>query len=57
MYLLLSRHDIDKLLTEFLSVKADELEATEVPVAFISFPSSKDPEWEKKFPGNCMVHK
>ncbi|GFS02439.1 all-trans-retinol 13,14-reductase [Elysia marginata] len=47
--------DINKTMSEFLQVKGDHLEDVEIPLGYISFPSAKDPEWEKKFPGKSSV--
>uniref|UniRef100_A0A0B7B8V7 Amine oxidase domain-containing protein n=1 Tax=Arion vulgaris TaxID=1028688 RepID=A0A0B7B8V7_9EUPU len=47
--------DINTLLDSYLNLRADELESANIPFAFISFPSSKDPEWDKKFPGKSSI--
>ncbi|BFZ18242.1 hypothetical protein BsWGS_21281 [Bradybaena similaris] len=47
--------DINKAVTQYLSVKADEVDTADIPFAFISFPSAKDPQWEHKFPGKTSL--
>uniref|UniRef100_A0A0B7AWV0 Amine oxidase domain-containing protein n=1 Tax=Arion vulgaris TaxID=1028688 RepID=A0A0B7AWV0_9EUPU len=47
--------DINKTVAEYLNLKVDEIESAEIPFAYISFPSAKDPEWEKKFPGKSSA--
>ncbi|CAL1538385.1 unnamed protein product [Lymnaea stagnalis] len=47
--------DINKTMTEFLDIKAEDTEDLKIPFSFISFPSAKDPEWEAKFPGKTSV--
>lgn len=45
------RNDINKAMTEYMNVKADDVEQADIPFAFISFPSAKDPEYDRKYPG------
>ncbi|XP_012934886.1 all-trans-retinol 13,14-reductase [Aplysia californica] len=47
--------DINKGMTEFMTLKPDELEDAHIPFGFLSVPSAKDPEYEKKFPGKASV--
>ncbi|XP_059144383.1 all-trans-retinol 13,14-reductase-like [Physella acuta] len=47
--------DINKTMSEFLNLKADEMEDVQIPFGYISFPSAKDTEWEKKHPGKSSV--
>ena len=34
-----------------MALTAEEALDRDVPLLFISFPSTKDPEWEKRYPG------
>jgi all-trans-retinol 13,14-reductase len=43
--------DHDKNVEEFLA-NPDE---TELPVTYISFPSAKDPDWQRRYPGTATV--
>ncbi|XP_059175978.1 all-trans-retinol 13,14-reductase-like, partial [Physella acuta] len=47
--------DINKTMSGFFNLKADEIEDIQIPFGCISFPSAKDPEWEKKYPGKSSV--
>ncbi|KAI8783298.1 all-trans-retinol 13,14-reductase isoform X2 [Biomphalaria glabrata] len=47
--------DISKALEEYLSMKPEDIEDIKIPFGFISFPSAKDPIWEKKFPGKSSA--
>ncbi|CAG5128421.1 unnamed protein product, partial [Candidula unifasciata] len=47
---LYNAEDINKSVTAYMNVKADEVDQIEIPFSFISFPSAKDPEYETKFP-------
>ncbi|XP_005089178.1 all-trans-retinol 13,14-reductase [Aplysia californica] len=47
--------DINTLMEEFLALNQDELEDANIPFGFLSVPSAKDPEYEKKFPGKASV--
>ena len=37
---------------DYNDLTADEAEDADIPVMFLSFPSTKDPTWEEKYPGN-----
>ncbi|XP_064108967.1 LOW QUALITY PROTEIN: all-trans-retinol 13,14-reductase-like [Macrobrachium nipponense] len=50
-----SDNDIDKLALDYLSMTREEAENVDVPLIFISFPSTKDPEWNKKYPGKTTM--
>ncbi|KAH9515074.1 hypothetical protein Btru_019113 [Bulinus truncatus] len=39
----------------YLSLKPEDIEHMKIPFAFISFPSAKDPEWDKKYPGKSSA--
>ena len=45
-------YDHDKNLNEFLANPGSE---SDLPVVYISFPSSKDPDWERRFPGKTTI--
>lgn len=49
--------DLDKGLDDFLSLPIEKVGNTDVPLLFISFPSTKDPTWDERFPGksNCTI--
>ncbi|XP_066955486.1 all-trans-retinol 13,14-reductase-like [Macrobrachium rosenbergii] len=51
----ISGNDIDKLTLNFLSMTREEAENVDLPFVFISFPSTKDPEWDKKYPGKTTM--
>ena len=36
---------------DYTSLSVEEAQDRDVPLLFISFPSTKDPEWEKRYPG------
>lgn len=48
-------NDIDKLTLDYLKMTRDEGLDVDVPLLFISFPSTKDPEWKKKYPGKTTM--
>ncbi|KAL9967928.1 hypothetical protein ACROYT_G026237 [Oculina patagonica] len=50
-------NDLDKSTREFLELDAATAGTTDVPILFISFPSTKDPEWENRHPGKttCTI--
>ncbi|KAK3882468.1 hypothetical protein Pcinc_013175 [Petrolisthes cinctipes] len=50
-----TRNDIDKLTLEYLNMTREEAMDVDVPLLFISFPSTKDPEWEKRYPGKTTM--
>ena len=43
-------YDHDKNMTAFLSNPDNEL-----PVAYVSFPSAKDPDWDNRYPGRSAI--
>jgi all-trans-retinol 13,14-reductase len=43
--------DHDKNVEQFLAAPED----TELPVTYISFPSAKDPDWQRRYPGTATV--
>lgn len=50
-------NNCDKITEEYLKIGAEEAGNHDVPLLFISFPSTKDPEWEKRFPNKstCTI--
>ena len=49
--------DLDKVTREYLELDAATAGTEDIPILFISFPSTKDPEWDKRYPGKttCTV--
>ncbi|KAK0057279.1 all-trans-retinol 13 14-reductase isoform X3 [Biomphalaria pfeifferi] len=47
--------DIGEALDKYLSMNPEDIENIKIPFGFISFPSAKDPEWEKKYPGKSSA--
>ncbi|XP_066923132.1 all-trans-retinol 13,14-reductase-like [Clytia hemisphaerica] len=49
--------DLDKGLDDFLNTPAEKVGTEDIPLLFISFPSTKDPTWDQRFPGksNCTI--
>lgn len=48
-------NDIDKLCMDYLKMNREEALDVDIPLLFISFPSTKDPEWKKKYPGKTTM--
>lgn len=48
-------NDIDKLTLDYLKLSREEALDVDIPLLFISFPSTKDPQWQKKFPGKTTM--
>lgn len=50
-------NDLDKITREYLQLGADVAGTKDIPLLFISFPSTKDPEWENRHPGKttCTI--
>ncbi|XP_041350179.1 all-trans-retinol 13,14-reductase-like isoform X2 [Gigantopelta aegis] len=48
-------NDINDILKDFMSLSVDDLETAEIPMIFVSFPSAKDPSWDKRYPGKSSV--
>ena len=48
---------LDEATKRFLDLPAEEAGVTDIPLLFISFPSSKDPTWDQRFPGKttCAI--
>ncbi len=44
------RFDHDKNIEEFL-----EDQESELPVVYVSFPSAKDPDWDRRYPGKATI--
>ncbi|KAK6968364.1 all-trans-retinol 13 14-reductase isoform X4 [Biomphalaria glabrata] len=47
--------DLNKSFELFLNTKPEDIEDMKIFFGFISFPSAKDPEWEKRFPGKSSA--
>ena len=41
-------NDLDQAFKDFVNTESDEAGYKDIPLLFISFPSTKDPEWEKR---------
>ena len=50
-----TENDIDKIVQDYLKGGADLAGTVDIPLLFISFPSAKDPEWEKRHPGKSTA--
>ncbi|KAK3740160.1 hypothetical protein QZH41_014090, partial [Actinostola sp. cb2023] len=52
-----TNNEVDKITEEFLKMNPEEAGNEDIPLLFISFPSTKDPEWEKRFPdkSTCTI--
>lgn len=50
-------NDLDKITREFLQSGVSTAGTQDIPLLFISFPSTKDPEWENRYPGKttCTI--
>lgn len=48
-------NNIDKLYVNYMNLSREEALDADLPVVFISFPSTKDPEWKKKYPGKTTM--
>jgi len=48
-------NNINKLFQDFLDIKKEDLEDQDIPLGYISIPSAKDPEYEKKYPGKTSI--
>lgn len=44
-------NDLDKICRDYLHMDASTAGTEDIPLLFISFPSTKDPEWENRHPG------
>ncbi|KAK3603232.1 hypothetical protein CHS0354_007562 [Potamilus streckersoni] len=47
--------DVERACANFLDLTLEEAAEAEVPLMFISFPSAKDPSWEKQYPGKSSA--
>ena len=50
-------YDINEVVTRYANGSPEDAEEKGIPLLFISFPSTKDPTWEERFPGKttCVV--
>ncbi|KAL3857330.1 hypothetical protein ACJMK2_012008 [Sinanodonta woodiana] len=46
---------LEQMLEEYFALRVEEAVDLEVPYCFISFPSTKDPSWEYKYPGKSAA--
>lgn len=53
-YWAFTSNEINREACEFLKMSADEAMDAEIPLLFISFPSSKDPTFNERFPGKTV---
>lgn len=53
----MAKVDLDQGFDEFLRTPVEEVGKEDIPLLFISFPSTKDPSWNERFPGksNCTI--
>jgi len=47
--------DINTSVEKYLSLSAEDVSSSPVPMCYISFPSAKDPTWDQKHPGKSAV--
>eukprot|EP00794_Sanderia_malayensis_P003298 gene3298-3781_t len=52
-----SNNDLDQGLEDYVSLSAEKAGTEDIPLLFISFPSTKDPTWDQRFPGKttCAI--
>ncbi|CAG5133384.1 unnamed protein product [Candidula unifasciata] len=50
-----SGKDINQSVSDYLNVKAEDVDHTDIPFSLISFSSAKDPEYDVKFPGKSAA--
>ena len=48
----LNSNDLSGAIEEFMEKTSDEAIDSDIPMAFITFPSAKDPTFNDRFPGN-----
>lgn len=48
-------NDLDKLTLNYLNLTREQAMDVDIPLLFISFPSTKDPEWDKKYKGKTTM--
>lgn len=48
--------DLDKITKDYLEMDPSTVGTEDIPLLFISFPSTKDPEWDKRYPGKLTPH-
>ena len=50
-------YDINEVVTRYINSTPEDAEEKGIPLLFISFPSTKDPTWEERFPGKttCVI--
>ena len=52
-----SDNDFDKIFDDYMSLSASEAGTKDIPLLFVSFPSTKDPTWDQRYPGKttCAI--
>jgi len=50
-----NQNDIDKAFCDYEKLSREEALDVDFPLMFVSFPSTKDPEWNKKYPGKTTL--
>lgn len=50
-----TKNDIDQLTKDYMKLSREEALNVDIPLLFVSFPSTKDPEWDKKYPGKTTL--
>jgi len=50
-----NKNDIDKAFNDYGKLSREEALDVDFPLLFCSFPSTKDPEWNRKYPGKTTV--
>jgi len=52
-----SEPDLNKAFDDYISLPAEKAGIEDIPLLFISFPSTKDPTWNERYPGksNCTI--
>lgn len=48
---------LHQLTLDYMKLSREEALDADIPLLFISFPSTKDPEWKKRYPGRKMMYK
>lgn len=49
-------NDLNEITKKYLEMDATRAGTEDIPLLFISFPSTKDPEWEKRHPGKHFLY-
>lgn len=56
-YWVYTSNNFDRILEDYINLSDSEAGTKDIPLLFISFPSTKDPTWEERFPGKttCAI--